>query len=317
MVATMILSCPACHTRYVVPDSAIGPSGRSVRCAACGHRWHQAPNIVPDTANAAQHTQEVAQSASAIPPAPVSPPPAADAVAAGADANRAIDDDSTVAPDSNAPAVSERPITAVAAAMATEPRGSRGSPPVSVASAISSGDVGTVAGGSERDRDIDELPPPPVFNRADRPIGPRGRRNPARWWTAAAIAFALVVAGGGAAIAWFGAPRALSDLFTIGSAAEPDLVIELPEGAQDHRTLPDGTIYFAANGTIINPTDRPQRVPPILAELRDAQDRIVYSWVIEPPIDVLPAGERRGFSEAKVDIPRAAETLTASWAPER
>ena len=37
----MILVCPACHTRYQVADQALTrPSGRTVRCANCGHNWH-------------------------------------------------------------------------------------------------------------------------------------------------------------------------------------------------------------------------------------------------------------------------------------
>lgn len=37
----MVIACPACGTRYVVPDSAIGVEGRTVRCAKCRHSWHQ------------------------------------------------------------------------------------------------------------------------------------------------------------------------------------------------------------------------------------------------------------------------------------
>ncbi|PMX86024.1 hypothetical protein C1X43_34350, partial [Pseudomonas sp. GW460-C3] len=44
----MILECTECHTRYLVPDSAIGADGRTVRCASWKHSWFQAGAPVLD-----------------------------------------------------------------------------------------------------------------------------------------------------------------------------------------------------------------------------------------------------------------------------
>ena len=39
----MIVTCPACATRYTVDPSAISAEGRKVRCTRCSHVWRQMP----------------------------------------------------------------------------------------------------------------------------------------------------------------------------------------------------------------------------------------------------------------------------------
>jgi predicted Zn finger-like uncharacterized protein len=74
----MILTCPSCDTRYSVDGAKFPMAGRTVRCAKCGHSWHQAgeaPEGEAAPVTAALIAQPVAVETSASDPYPVNPSP--------------------------------------------------------------------------------------------------------------------------------------------------------------------------------------------------------------------------------------------------
>jgi hypothetical protein len=147
----------------------------------------------------------------------------------------------------------------------------------------------------------------------------RPRRNPARLWTAAAVAFALLVAGLIGAVSYWGVPAWVPPL-TLGARptfaeAQPDLLLEFPAERQDRRTLPNGTEFFGASGTITNVGQETRSVPPVLIVLRDGRERIVYTWEVRSPKSALAPGESVTINEAVTDVPRSAKVAEIGWKP--
>lgn len=259
----MILNCPACKTRYLVPDSAIGVTGRSVRCASCRHSWFQEGAIID--------TEGLETPPTAIADTTV-PPPTGEIRSAATETGAEPTAESTAMP--SAP-ISRTPVEPL-----TEPPAT---PPPFAA----------------QDSSFAHEPP---F---------KPRRNPAKLWTYAAVAFAAIVGLGGGALYYYGMPNFFQQ-YQMASLEATPLLIELSD-EQDRQTLQDGTEYFAASGTIINPTNREQEILPILVNLRDASGRIVYSWKMKAPAKTIAAGGKIKFNEAKLDVPRAASELEAGW----
>lgn len=81
----MIIECPECRARYLVPDGTVGTTGRTVRCANCRHSWYQEPQeALPDEeeaeitfapAEAASDPVDAPEPEAAAAPLPPSPPP--------------------------------------------------------------------------------------------------------------------------------------------------------------------------------------------------------------------------------------------------
>jgi nitrate reductase NapE component len=143
----------------------------------------------------------------------------------------------------------------------------------------------------------------------------RRRRNWAKMWSAAAALFAIISLGLVGAVAWYGMPDWMPMSRPLFAEAQPDLIIEFPPDRQDRRTLPNGTAYFGASGSVTNVGRTRRTVPMILIVLRDLEDRIVYTQQVAPPKRQLGPGESVMINEALTDVPNSAKYAEFGWKP--
>lgn len=309
----MILTCPACGTRYVVKDGAVPPGGRQVRCASCKHSWHQEPQELDPrdgTPNLAQpehgSAEEFAAPAAMTHPAgePGGKPPQAPLadhahpnLSAGL-VDEVEDPDAHLLPEPTSsqtapqtadqqdrgPVLAAEPVTEPVAA----PRDLHIGPPVA-----------------------EPVPPEASSEPAFAAYAPEvSKEHRSRWPLFLLLALLLIAAA--AAAFWFLAPAQWQQRLGAaqGTSSTP-LLVQIDE--RNRRSLASGNQLLEVNGKVINPTDQAQRVPPIQAQLRSLEQQVVYRWTIPPPAQVLAPGSSASFNSAELNIPASAACLDVSF----
>ncbi len=138
----------------------------------------------------------------------------------------------------------------------------------------------------------------------------RPRRGIGRLLTIILVVLALLLLAAVGAVIAVG-PDKLGERLGLVPAPVP-LVIEMTR-KPDRRETASGNELLSVTGRIINPTDVPQKVSDIRAELRDTTGKVVYNWTITRPVPVLAPGASAEFDSAAVDIPRGANNLHLSF----
>ncbi|MCJ8191179.1 zinc-ribbon domain-containing protein [Sphingomicrobium aestuariivivum] len=286
----MILTCPACATRYNVKAGAIPPEGRTVRCANCGHKWHAEPEEAP--ADAVPAPEPVAS--------PPPPPPVTEPETAAPVETPPVPEESEVAPPPPVPepepVLHDEPVEPEVRAEAEEQAAHQ-------EEAIAEQHVGDPFDHEPEIHDIG-------FTGIEDADEPEAKNR--RWiWLFLLVALLAALV---AAAAVFAPPQWKDQLGLTAAAPASETPLDLILTSQSREKLESGNDFLSFGGRVVNSSTEQQDVPPIRVELVDEAGAVVASWTIPPPAEQLDPGESASFNSAEADIPPSARDLVVTFA---
>lgn len=286
----MIISCPTCGASFNVKPEALGPTGRSVKCSKCAHRWHatadDGPSEESPVANADDATAEPAAEASADDTPAAAESADTESVADG-DAGDAV----TAEPDETEPSAAPDVPAGLEAALG-------------------------LAAGSDADED-EEPAPSRKRRRTSPPSTSKPRRNMAK--ILSLFVLLLLVTGiAGAAffldqkiMTWMPATQRLYAMVGL----HPNV---LGQGLQIVEPKPKKEVdgndeILIVEGEIRNTTEAPMDIPLMRAALLDNQGKELHLWTFTAAKSKIAPGENAQYRTEFRNPPVAAESLDITF----
>ena len=314
----MLIVCPNCATSYMIDQAAVGPAGRTVRCARCRASWFAGgPEAEADTSAA---TETVTTDAQTRRPAAAraESPSAAAAVSQSANADKqgASQAGSAAATEVKSPPIKPpippEPSAPAATAPSEPPALQPAETPTSESEPVTIADAPPLVPPLEHepdaaDRDTEAEAAASFDARRKRMQARRKQSRRSSRWTAVIlvlIAVNVTLIGARNEVVRY-LPQTASLFAAIG------LPVNLRnlkfENVKLSAETADGVSLLIVQGSIVGETGKPVAVPRLRFALRNASGQEVYSWTMAPPRSILEPGERLQF-RSQIPTPQVEAT---------
>ena len=296
----MLIVCPNCATSYMIEPAALGPAGRTVRCARCKATWFAgAPKAAPDVAAFVDSVIAEAQAmpTATAPAAPAAPPAAPDNVRAAAD-DFGAEEAETLA-DTVAPPVmpvrrdeDHSPIAAEFEEPVVIDDGPSLVPPIE-----------QVPAADEPNADLDSDDIETFAARRQRLQARRKEKRRSSRWTAIILlllAFNVALVGARSEVVRY-LPQTASLFAAIG------LPVNLRhlkfEDVKISKEMQDGVNMLIVQGWIVSTAGKPAEVPRLRFAARNATGQELYVWTALASRSILDPGDRLEFTSQMASPP--------------